>query len=140
MIYDGSFQKEPIHFKGELRDVISFSTQEITPRLNELIYLYESNPDFFYKEAPVNGVIYLGKKRQFLGFYRIKRPRRIAEKANRYIENWIFKAVQDGAGPMPAHKKLAENIAKTHNLFGAPHADRKKLGGRRYQGRKKRRM
>ena len=36
------------------------------------------------------------------------------------------KAVKDGAGPMPAHKKIAENIAKTHNLFGAPHANRKK--------------
>jgi Fe-S oxidoreductase len=27
---------------------------------------------------------------------------------------------------MPAHKKVAENIAKTHNQFGAPHENRKK--------------
>jgi Fe-S oxidoreductase len=36
------------------------------------------------------------------------------------------KAVQDGAGPMPAHKKVAQNIAKSHNQFGAPHENRKK--------------
>jgi len=34
--------------------------------------------------------------------------------------------VKDGAGPMPAHKKIAQNIAKEHNQFGAPHANRKK--------------
>ncbi len=37
-----------------------------------------------------------------------------------------MKAVKDGAGPMPAHKKIAENIAKSHNQFGAPHDNRKK--------------
>jgi len=36
------------------------------------------------------------------------------------------KAVKDGAGPMPAHKKVAQNIAKTHNQFGSPHENRKK--------------
>ncbi|MGD0229587.1 MAG: (Fe-S)-binding protein [Syntrophorhabdales bacterium] len=42
------------------------------------------------------------------------------------LEALRMKAVQDGAGPMPAHKKIAENIAKQHNQFGAPHANRKK--------------
>jgi len=107
MIYDGPFQKEYIHFKGELRDAICCSAQDLTPRVNELIHHYKSNPDFFYREAPVNGVICLGKKRHFLGFYRIKRPRRIAEKANRYIENWIFREVQDWA-----HKMAEERARK----------------------------
>jgi Fe-S oxidoreductase len=43
------------------------------------------------------------------------------------LEAMRVKAVQDGVGPMPAHKKIAQNIANTHNLFGAPHADRKKF-------------
>jgi Fe-S oxidoreductase len=42
------------------------------------------------------------------------------------LESMRVKAVQDGVGPMPAHKKIAANIAATHNLFGAAHADRKK--------------
>ncbi len=42
------------------------------------------------------------------------------------LEAMRVKAVQDGAGPMPAHKKIAENIAKAHNQFGAAHENRKK--------------
>ncbi len=40
------------------------------------------------------------------------------------LEALRVKAVRDGVGPMPEHKKLAENIAKTHNHFGAPHEKR----------------
>jgi Fe-S oxidoreductase len=42
------------------------------------------------------------------------------------LEALRIKAVKDGAGPMPAHKAVAQNIAKTHNQFGAPHENRKK--------------
>jgi hypothetical protein len=107
MIDDGPFQRKYIHFKGELRDAICRSAQNTIPRVDELIHHYKSNPDFFYKEAPVNGVICLDKKRHFWGFYRIKRPRRIAEKANRYIANWIFRMVQDRA-----HKMAEERAGK----------------------------
>lgn len=34
------------------------------------------------------------------------------------LEALRVKAVQDGAGPMPAHKKTAQNIADKHNHFG----------------------
>jgi Fe-S oxidoreductase len=42
------------------------------------------------------------------------------------LEALRVKAVKDGAGPMPAHKKIAKNIASKHNTFGAVHKDRKK--------------
>lgn len=42
------------------------------------------------------------------------------------LEALRIKAVKDGAGPLPAHKKIAANIAGEHNQFGAPHANRKK--------------
>jgi Fe-S oxidoreductase len=42
------------------------------------------------------------------------------------LEALRVKAVKDGAGPMPAHKKVAANIAKHHNQFGSPHENRKK--------------
>jgi Fe-S oxidoreductase len=42
------------------------------------------------------------------------------------LEALRIKAVKDGAGPMPAHKKIAQNISKNHNQFGAPHENRKK--------------
>lgn len=35
------------------------------------------------------------------------------------LESLRAKAVKDGVGPMPAHKKIAENIAKTNNYYGS---------------------
>jgi Fe-S oxidoreductase len=44
------------------------------------------------------------------------------------LEALRIKCVKDGQGPLPAHKKLAEDIKKTHNRFGARHENRfKKL-------------
>ena len=40
------------------------------------------------------------------------------------LESLRVKAVQDGVGPMPAHKKIAGNIAKKHNFYGAAHNKR----------------
>ena len=40
------------------------------------------------------------------------------------LEALRVKAVQDGVGPMPAHKKIAGNIAKKHNFYGSAHNKR----------------
>jgi Fe-S oxidoreductase len=42
------------------------------------------------------------------------------------LEALRIKAVKDGKGPMPQHKKLAQNILTKHNRFGAPHQNRNK--------------
>ncbi len=40
------------------------------------------------------------------------------------LEALRIKAVKDGQGPMPEHKKIARNILTKHNSFGAPHENR----------------
>jgi Fe-S oxidoreductase len=45
------------------------------------------------------------------------------------LEALRVKAVQDGAGPMPAHKKIAENIAKKNNQFGSSESRTKWITG-----------
>ncbi|HLB29304.1 MAG TPA: heterodisulfide reductase-related iron-sulfur binding cluster, partial [Dehalococcoidia bacterium] len=40
------------------------------------------------------------------------------------LEALRIKAVQDGYGPMPEHKEVAEKIEASHNYFGAPHDKR----------------
>ena len=42
------------------------------------------------------------------------------------LEALRIKAVKDGKGPMPQHKKVAQNILTEHNRFGAPHENRTK--------------
>jgi Fe-S oxidoreductase len=41
------------------------------------------------------------------------------------LEALRVKAVKDGKGPMPAHKKVAGHIEREHNSFGAAHNQRK---------------
>jgi hypothetical protein len=105
MVHDGPFRNGRIQYKGELRDAICRSAKNTTSRVEELIYHYQSNPDFFYREAPIDGFVCLDRQERLLGLYRIKRPRRIAEKANRYIANWIFAMVKNQA------QKMAEERA-----------------------------
>ena len=40
------------------------------------------------------------------------------------LESMRAKCVADGAGPLPAHRKVAQDIMKTGNRFGAPSKDR----------------
>jgi Fe-S oxidoreductase len=42
------------------------------------------------------------------------------------LESLRIKAVKDGAGPMPAHKKVVQNILKKGNRFGLDNKQRKK--------------
>lgn len=89
-----------LHFKGELRDIICKSFRTQNPRTTDLIEKFRSNPEYYYTEAPVDGTAYLDEDERLLAVYRIKRPRRIAEKANRYIANHIFRMVQNMARQM----------------------------------------
>ncbi|MCE5243252.1 MAG: hypothetical protein LLF99_08655 [Desulfobacteraceae bacterium] len=109
-VCQGAIQEERIHFKGELRERIFSCRATATPRVGELFREYEANPDFYYREAPINAVVYLDEWGCFLGLSRIKRPKRIAEKANRKIANWIFQIVQDTA------RNMAERRAEKYGI------------------------
>jgi len=87
------FSQKCIRSKGELRDIICSDDQNAQPRVTELLRRYRENPDYYYREAPINGVVCLDEHNHLLGSFRIKRPKRIAEKANRKIADWIFEKV-----------------------------------------------
>lgn len=91
------FRERRIRSKGELRDALCQNPHEMSPRLEGLFGQYRANPDFYYRESPINGVMCLDENGRLVGLYRIKRPTRIAEKANRYIANWIFRIVREKA-------------------------------------------
>jgi hypothetical protein len=103
-IYREPIGQQRIHFKGELREAICRRVGVLTERELELFSLYRMNPDFYYREAPIDGVMCFDEEGQLTGLYRIKRPRRIAEKANRKIASWIFSAVQNQARQMATER------------------------------------
>ena len=114
--YDRSFKERHISLKGELRDAICRSVRDRNQRVEELADLYRGNPEFFYREAPIKGVMYLDEDQCLLGVSRIKRPRRIAEKANRYVANWIFQVVQKRAQEM-AERRAREYAVPLERLI-----------------------
>ncbi|MBI5102253.1 MAG: hypothetical protein HZB33_10515 [Nitrospirae bacterium] len=100
MIYPAGIKQEKIRFKGELRDLLCRDSRETTPRVASLLSRYLENPDYYYRETPINASVLLDEKGHLLGSYRVKRPKRIAEKANRRIADWIFGNVLDHARQM----------------------------------------
>jgi hypothetical protein len=110
ILYEKPFTKKHIHSKGELRDVLTRNPNGTNPRLKELFSLYQKNPDYFYREAPINGVVCLDDGDHLLGIYRIKRSKRIAEKSNRRIARWIFQKVQSVAQDMAGERARQSQI------------------------------
>jgi hypothetical protein len=104
MVHERPIRTRRIESKGELRDALCSGPWYRTPRVDELVRLYKDNPDFFYRETPINGVMCMDDDDRLVGLFRVKRPRRIAEKANRYIANWIFQMVQAQAQIMAAER------------------------------------
>jgi hypothetical protein len=95
-----TFYHKRIRTKGELRDIICSDDLNAQPRVAELLRRYRANPDYYYREAPINGVVCLDEHNHLLGSYRIKRPKRISEKVNRKITDWIFEKVIERAKEM----------------------------------------
>jgi hypothetical protein len=115
-VYNVPFTTRRVHFKGELRDIICRATNGLTPREEQLIWGFKDNPDYFYVEAPVDGTVCLDPEGRLLALYRIKRPRRIAEKANRYIAGWIFHMVRERAQQMAEERARHIGIPLEHLL------------------------
>jgi len=105
-----AYTEQRITLKGDLRNTLLKFRGIRTPRVRELLQAYQRNPDFFYREAPINGVMYLSDMEELLAVFRVKRPRRVAEKANRRIASWLFGIVQSEA------KKLARERASRMGL------------------------
>ena len=100
LLHGRPFTEKRLRTKGELRDALCRGHGEHTPRVAELLARYRTNPDYFYREAPVNAVLCLDDGDRVCGMYRLKRPRRIAEKAQRKLARWLFAAVQTRARAM----------------------------------------
>ena len=98
--YSGGLRNVRISTKGELREALCQNIGGISPRVEILLDRYRQNPEYFYFQTPINGVLCIDDSARLIGLYRIKRPKRIAEKANRRIASWIFETVQGKAAAM----------------------------------------
>jgi hypothetical protein len=102
-LHPGDIQIRKALRKGDLKDVVVSHCPYRSPRINELIRLYHARPEDYYRETPFQAVLYFvqrGDVTAYIGSCRIKRVRRLAEKAARKIIDRIFDAIKQHAEAM----------------------------------------
>ena len=109
--------REPVRFvravsKGHIKDLLVQNPLRSTARIEEMIEHYRRYPQDFYRETPVNGLVYFrnGNEGRLLGSARVKRFRRIAEKSGRYLIDFIFQEIKAQAKALAAERAIRQGI------------------------------
>jgi hypothetical protein len=114
----GTCHKTAISHKKELKDFICHNNEPKTKRIERLIEAYKKTPEFFYVGSPIVGYIYHDCHLHMMALSRMKRVKRIAEKASRYAKMHILGEIraeardksEDGRSLMEAEKRLMARI------------------------------
>lgn len=88
------FKKTPISHKKVLKDFLCHTSHSKSDRIKSLISEYMKMPEFYYVGSPITGYIYHDHSNNLISICRIKRTRRIAEKAGRYASIHIYNEVR----------------------------------------------
>lgn len=103
----------PAYTKGALKDFITANPPLRTPRIDELVQLYQRFPEDFYRETPYDGLIFsMGDPPRYVGSRRIKRVRRIAEKSARRIIDYMYDQIRQRADELAAERARLRGIPK----------------------------
>ena len=84
-VFGGPLSAHRIQYKHELRELALEAIGTPTTRHYQMMETYHSNPEAFFRRMPIDGVLVFGPDARMIGGYRIKRPRRVAEKASRRV-------------------------------------------------------
>jgi hypothetical protein len=103
--------KIPIQSKRELKDRLIQSPHYYNDRIYDLLAHYVNHPENFYGDTPIDGMLY-EVNNLFVGSSRIKRFRRISEKAGRKIIEFIFKQIKIKADILAEQRAKEKGITK----------------------------
>jgi len=78
-----------VGYKHEVREMALEALRDPTPRQHELMQAYHANPEAFFRRMPIAGELIHGPDGALIGSHRIKRPRRVAEKACRRMADFL---------------------------------------------------
>jgi hypothetical protein len=95
-----------LHLKDQLRDAIVRGAREPSLRARELFELYDKHPEEFFPGTPSDLLLATEEDGALLGMIRVKRIRRIAEKASRRIADKLAGRIRETA------RRLAEQRAR----------------------------
>jgi hypothetical protein len=112
----------PVRTKGQLKDFAITHPRYTTARIEEMRLKYSRFPEDFYRDTPMDGVIYaarFGDRQGFVGSARIKRFRRIAEKGSRRIVDFMLGRIRANADLLAEERARSLGISK--DQLNTPH-------------------
>ncbi len=101
---------EPIHYKHELREMALQSIGVPTARQYEMMESYHTNPEAFFRRMPIDGVLGFTDDARLVGTFRLKRPRRVAEKSSRRIADYLGRTIRERAGAAAAGRARSAGV------------------------------
>lgn len=99
-VYPGGISRRPALRKGDLKDALIAYPHYRNARINELIGDYQTHPERYYRDTPFHGTLFFTHQEgmdECIGSSRIKRARRLAEKAARRIIDRMFDKIKQHA-------------------------------------------
>lgn len=100
--------------KADLKDRIVANPPQSNARITEMIRHYQADPGQFYRETPFHGTLFFVPDENgiYVGSCRIKRIRRLAEKAARRITDRIFATIKAHAERLADERAQRLGIAR----------------------------
>ena len=84
-VHTGEFRRQRVYVKDEVRRAIVECCERPTVKMQALFEQFRVLPEEFFPRTPVDLILTWGEEGRLLGMTRIKRIRRIAEKASRRV-------------------------------------------------------
>ena len=109
--FGAGFSWRPIRYKHELREMALEAIGDPTPRQYEMMERYHANPEAFFRRMPIDGSMVVSSEGRLLGGFRIKRPRRVAEKASRRMADHLGGLIRERAEELAGRRARRLGVA-----------------------------
>lgn len=109
-IHPDPYNLRRVYRKDEVRRAIVRSYLDPAPLMQELIEQYKALPEEFFPRTPTDLVMAVGPDERLLGMTRIKRIRRIAEKASRRVADRLAGVIMRSAQSLAELRAEAAGI------------------------------
>ncbi len=106
----GAVRMQQLHSKDDLRALLCRQYSELNDRARELFQQYRQHPDDFFPGTPATMLLIMRECGWPVAMIRIKRIRRIAEKASRRVADCLSDRIQEEA------RRIARERASFHGV------------------------
>ena len=105
--------------KAGIKDYAVDHLSHTNPRIEEMCARFQRFPEDFYRETPVDGIIYIDNNKEsqpLVGISRIKRFGRIAEKGSRRIVDFMLSRIRSNADVLAEERARSLGIPREQLL------------------------